>query len=145
MKWLLMLSSLFVFNASAQAVQQCLCVVGGCKVASTYYANDWSAPTGCVVYKSGAVLVTGTIVQSSSIPLMNNTVCTPADAQYNPGPAGSLACFANIPAQPQGATVSLTVRGINGAGEALDGGVLTFQSVSQLPTVPPGKALRVTP
>ena len=132
------------FAANAQAVQQCICTAG-CKVASNAYVNDASAPTSCNFYKSGVLVTAGAMVSSGTIPLANSTVCTPGDAPYVPGPAGSLACVGNIPAQADKSTVALTVRGVNGAGEALDGGVLTFQSVSQLPTVPPVKAMRVTP
>lgn len=125
----------------------CLCAgSGGCKVASNPWPNDVNVPSGCNIYKSGVKIATGTIVQSSSIPTNNAAVCTPADATYNPGAAGSVACSATIPQQAAGTTVSLTVRGVNGLGEGLDGAVLTFQSVSSLPTaVPAAVGVRVTP
>jgi hypothetical protein len=144
MRYLIFLALLLGAHAVAAQTQQCLCTAG-CKVVSGAYAAGTSQPTSCNIYKAGTLLVSGSMVASTTIPTNNASVCQPADPAYNPGTAGSMACVANIPAQAAGTTVALTVRGVNGAGEALDGAVLTFQSVSALPTVPPASTLRVTP
>lgn len=142
--FLLLLFTLVAAPAAAQ--QMCLCATSaGCKVASGAWPNDASAPTSCNIYKAGTKIATGTIGPASSVPTNNAASCSPADPPYNPGAAGAVACIATIPQQAVGTTVSLTVRGVNAAGEAPDGTVLSFQSVSSLPTVPASTGLRVTP
>lgn len=140
----LILLALPLTAASAQTV--CICAsAAGCKVVTDSYPPGASQPTSCNVYKSGAFLVAGTMVDSATIATSNAASCMPASAAYVPGIAGSMACVATIPQQTAGSLVSLTGRGVNAAGEAPDGATFSFQSVLVLPTLPPARGIRVTP
>lgn len=124
----------FTFAASAQ--QLCVCTAG-CKIASDPYPPGLDQPTSCTVYKGGVQIGTGAVVDSSTIPVSNATTCLPSSAAYVPGPAGSKACFVQIPAQPANSLVTTTTTASNARGESGPSAPYSFQSVAALPVVPP--------
>lgn len=122
---------------AAGAQQSCICT-SGCTVVSAPFPLTGVQPTTCRVLVGGVtVTASAPVVLSSTIPTSNAAHCSPADATYNPGPAGSVACSGAIPAQAAGTTVSVTFDAQAGGSESAPSTALTFQSVSSLiPPVP---------
>jgi hypothetical protein len=142
MRYLLFVALLFTVTAVA-AQPSCLCTAG-CKISADAYSAGTAQPTSCTVYKAGVNIGTGAVVASSTIPLSNAAVCTPASPTYVPGPGTNVSCLVTIPAQAAG-QITLAMTASNAAGESSQSSPFVFNSVAALPTIPaPPGNLRVT-
>lgn len=140
----LLLAALLLICAAASAQPVCVCTAG-CKIVSDPYPSTGPLPTICTVYKAGAFVNSATPVASNNISVSNASVCSPASATYNPGPAGSLSCSVMIPAQAAG-TVTLTMTAGNATTAETAPTTITFISAALLPVALSQPAnLRVSP
>jgi hypothetical protein len=134
MKRLLLAAALSAIAASSVAQgASCICTAG-CVMVSNPYAAGANQPTSCTVYKAGVLYANSSTVLSSTVPLSNAAKCLPADVAYNPGVAGSLACWVNVPPLIPG-SYTLTMTATNGAGESPQSANFTFTSVAVLPAI----------
>lgn len=117
----------------------CVCT-SGCKISSGPYQLTGTQPTACNAYKAGVKIATGAVVQSSTIPVSNAAICSPAQSNYVPV-VNAVACYVTIPAQADSTTVTVTLRAADATWESSDSASLTFKSVTALPPL----SLRVSP
>ncbi len=134
---LLALAALSI-SASAQAAQSCLCTSPtGCQVTGNSYPPGPGQPTSFIVKDaSGGFIATAPAVPSTSIPLSNAAACSPADAAYVPGPAGSVSPLVTVGPYPAGNNLTFVLYAVNSAGTSPLGATLAFLNVTTLPIVP---------
>jgi hypothetical protein len=137
--------ALLAFPASAQAVDYTCTAAAGMAIYSfDTVPPGTNQPTACRLLSNGVQISSGPTVLSSTLSVPASTPCQPLRANYNPGPAGSVACALGTGNLSPG-TYSFTFYWSNAAGEVGPSPPVVIQVVTALPSTPPTPVSKPVP
>jgi hypothetical protein len=134
-----LLLALLLLPSIASAQIQCTGATGIGLISDPYPPGS-NQPTSCRLLKDGVQIASGPVVLSSTLPVAPISTCFPTQPNYNPGPAGSVACSLGSGNLSPG-TYTFSGFASNGAGESPAGPGLVITIVTALPTIPTAPTL----